>query len=81
MASYVGDKVLRGNLPFPRARDDEFIYVLRKLLLLRVYPGSLWAALSEQPTAYAVSQPPVDASRRAFWHGAHLVLRSTILVV
>ncbi|KAJ7054837.1 hypothetical protein C8F01DRAFT_1161520 [Mycena amicta] len=57
---YVGDEALRGNLPFPRARDDELIYVLRKLLELRLWPGSLWAALSDSPTTFAVDQPPID---------------------
>lgn len=57
MVGYVADEALRGNLPFPRAREDELLYVLRKLLELRLWPGSLWAALSEQPTTFAVEQP------------------------
>lgn len=57
MVGYVADEALRGNLPFPRAREDELLYVLRKLLELRLWSGSLWAALSEQPTAFAVEQP------------------------
>lgn len=40
-----------------RARDDELLYVLQKLLNKRVWPGSLWAALSDDPTKYAVEQP------------------------
>jgi hypothetical protein len=57
MVGYVADAALRGNLPFPRAREDELLYVLRKLLELRLWPGSLWAALSEEPSTHAVVQP------------------------
>ncbi|KAJ6525079.1 hypothetical protein DFH09DRAFT_1250788 [Mycena vulgaris] len=62
MVGYVADEALRGNLPFPRAREDELLYVLRKLLELRLWPGSLWAALSEQPSAFAMEQPAIDTS-------------------
>ncbi|KAJ7641694.1 hypothetical protein FB45DRAFT_900796 [Roridomyces roridus] len=62
LVGYVADEALRGNLPFPRAREDELLYVLRKLLELRLWPGSLWAALSEQPTEYAIEQPAIDTS-------------------
>nr|GAT55286.1 predicted protein [Mycena chlorophos] len=62
MASYVGNEALGGNLPFPHARDKELIYILRKLLELRLYPGSLLAALSEKLTPHAVDQPPLAAS-------------------
>lgn len=57
MMGYVADEALRGNLPFPRAREDELLYVLRKLLELRLWPGSLWAAMSEEPSSFAVEQP------------------------
>jgi hypothetical protein len=57
MVGYIADEALRGNLPFPRAREDELLYVLRKLLELRLWPGSLWAALSEEPSSFAVEQP------------------------
>ena len=40
-----------------RAREDELLYVLRKLLELRLWPGTLWAALSENPSQHCVSQP------------------------
>ncbi|EKM74882.1 hypothetical protein AGABI1DRAFT_65220 [Agaricus bisporus var. burnettii JB137-S8] len=62
LVGYVADGSLRGNLPFPRARDDELLYVLQKLLNTRVWPGSLWAALSDDPTKYAVEQPVIDAA-------------------
>ncbi|KAF7290808.1 Protein MON2 [Mycena indigotica] len=62
LSSYVADEALRGNLPFSRARDDELIYVLRKLLELQLWPGSLWAALSPDPTRFAAEQSPVDTA-------------------
>jgi hypothetical protein len=40
-----------------RAREEELVYVLRKLLDLRLWPGSLWAAFSDNPTKYSSSQP------------------------
>ena len=40
-----------------RAREDELIYVLRKLLNLRLWPGSLWASLSDDPTEHCINQP------------------------
>ena len=44
-------------ISIPRAREDELIYVLRKLLGLRLWPGSLWASLSDNPTEHCISQP------------------------
>lgn len=40
-----------------RAREDELLYVLRKLLELRLWPGTLWAALSESPSTHCLQQP------------------------
>ncbi|KAF8639344.1 hypothetical protein AX17_001563 [Amanita inopinata Kibby_2008] len=57
LVEYVADESLRGNTPFPRVREEELLYVLRKLLELRLWPGTLWAALSDSPTKYAVEQP------------------------
>ncbi|KAJ3930574.1 MAG: hypothetical protein NXY57DRAFT_300956 [Lentinula lateritia] len=62
MVQYVADEALRGNLPLPRAREDELLYVLRKLRELRLWPGSLWAALSDDPTKYCSEQPPLGPS-------------------
>ncbi|EKM50999.1 uncharacterized protein PHACADRAFT_128641 [Phanerochaete carnosa HHB-10118-sp] len=59
LVSYVADEALRGNLPFPRAREEELLYVLRGLLRLRLWPGTLWAALSEAPSRYSSEQPGV----------------------
>jgi len=78
MVGYIADEALRGNLPFPRAREDELLYVLRKLLELRLWPGSLWAALSEQPTTFAVEQPAIDASLSPSLLIADAVKRSSV---
>ncbi|KAJ6632164.1 hypothetical protein B0H10DRAFT_1976381 [Mycena sp. CBHHK59/15] len=78
MVGYVADEALRGNLPFPRAREDELLYVLRKLLELRLWPGSLWAAVSEQPSTYAVEQPSIDASLSPSLLIADAVKRSSV---
>ncbi|RDX44494.1 hypothetical protein OH76DRAFT_1540422 [Lentinus brumalis] len=60
LVGYVADESLRGNLPFPRAREEELLYVLRKLLALKLWPGTLWAALSDSPSKYASEQPAID---------------------
>jgi hypothetical protein len=41
----------------PRSREEELLYVLKKLLNLQLWPGTLWAALSSSPSQYAVRQP------------------------
>jgi hypothetical protein len=78
MVNYVADEALRGNLPFPRARDDELLYVLRKLLLLRLYPGSLKAALSETPTPWSSELPPIDTTLAPSALVAEAISRSNI---
>ena len=40
-----------------RAREHELLYVLRKLLDLRLWSGSLWAAMSDNPSEYCIGQP------------------------
>ncbi|TCD65014.1 hypothetical protein EIP91_003335 [Steccherinum ochraceum] len=60
LVSYVADESLRGNLPFPRMREEEVVYILRKLLELKIWSGILWAALSEYPSAHCVDQPSID---------------------
>ncbi|KAG7085465.1 hypothetical protein E1B28_003026 [Marasmius oreades] len=62
LVGYIADEALRGNLPFPRAREDELIYVLRKLLELRLWPGSHWAAVSDDPSGNCLDQPPIDST-------------------
>jgi len=57
LLAFVADESLRGSMPFPRAREEELLYVLLKLLELRLWPGSLWAALSDNPTQYCTRQP------------------------
>ncbi|PPQ90332.1 hypothetical protein CVT25_007734 [Psilocybe cyanescens] len=59
LMGYVADESLRGNTPFPRAREEELLYVLSKILGLRLWPGSLWAALSDKPTEYCINQPAI----------------------
>ncbi|KIY67422.1 hypothetical protein CYLTODRAFT_422528 [Cylindrobasidium torrendii FP15055 ss-10] len=58
MKQYVADESIRGNLPFTRAREDELVYILRKLETLRLWDGCLWAAMSENPSE--LSTPPFD---------------------
>ncbi|TFY76565.1 hypothetical protein EWM64_g7449 [Hericium alpestre] len=60
LAQYVADESLRGALPFPRVREEELVYVLHKLRELQVWPGSLWAALSDSPSDYATEQPAIN---------------------
>jgi len=62
LVGFVADEELRGSLPFPRNREEEILYVLRKLLSLQLWSGTLWAALSQSPSVHAVQQPPIDVS-------------------
>ncbi|PPQ88757.1 hypothetical protein CVT25_008627 [Psilocybe cyanescens] len=55
LMGYMADKLLRGNTPFLRARE-ELLYVLSKILGLRLWSGSLWAALSDKPTDLAIGK-------------------------
>ncbi|KZT52790.1 hypothetical protein CALCODRAFT_475492 [Calocera cornea HHB12733] len=57
LASHVADTQLLGNIPFARIREEELLYALRKMLELRLWVGSFWAALSADPSANSVSQP------------------------
>lgn len=57
LASYVADEMIRGGLPFPRAREEELLYILRKLLDLSLWPASLWAAFAEDPTRCCTETP------------------------
>ncbi|KAI0656026.1 hypothetical protein C8Q70DRAFT_922126 [Cubamyces menziesii] len=77
LVSYVADESLRGNLPFPRAREEELLYVLRKLLTLRLWPGTLWAALSDSPSTFSSEQPAIDQSLSPSELIADAVKRST----
>ncbi|KAI9452204.1 hypothetical protein F5148DRAFT_1237059 [Russula earlei] len=77
LAEYVADEKIRGNLPFSRVREEELLYVLHKLRELRLWPGSLWAALSETPSKYATEQPAIDTSLPPSELIADAVKRST----
>ncbi|KAL6306601.1 hypothetical protein BKA93DRAFT_729312 [Sparassis latifolia] len=77
LVSYVADEALRGNLPFPRAREEELLYVLQKLLALQLWPGTLWAALSDSPSKYCIDQPKIDQSLETSKLIADVVKRSS----
>ncbi|CCL98022.1 uncharacterized protein FIBRA_00015 [Fibroporia radiculosa] len=62
LVEYIADESLRGNLPFPRIREEELLYVLQKLHRLELWPGTLWAALSESPSKYCEELPNIDQS-------------------
>ncbi|KAF8057511.1 hypothetical protein FPV67DRAFT_1527758 [Lyophyllum atratum] len=78
LVGYIADEALRGNLPFPRAREHELLYVLQKLLELKLWPGSLWAGLSDDPTQYAVDQPAIDTSQSLSQVISDAVKRSSV---
>ena len=40
-----------------RAREDELLYILRKLSELKLWPGTLWAATSNAPSTHSLQQP------------------------
>lgn len=40
-----------------RVREEELVYILNKLLVLRLWPGSLWAALSDDPSRHCIELP------------------------
>ncbi|KAF8495991.1 hypothetical protein F5888DRAFT_1804548 [Russula emetica] len=60
-SQYVADEKIWGNLPLPRVREEELLY-LHKLRELLLWSGSLWAAPSETTSKYAKEQPAVDTS-------------------
>ncbi|KAG8763600.1 hypothetical protein FRC11_000859 [Ceratobasidium sp. 423] len=60
LVKYVRDEAIRGNVPFPRVREEEVLYVLHRLLKHQLWSGCLWAAYSDSPSKYAASQPPID---------------------
>ncbi|CDZ97552.1 Uncharacterized conserved protein [Phaffia rhodozyma] len=41
LSTYLADQPLRGGMPFPRLREEELVYVLKKLLELSMYEGSV----------------------------------------
>ncbi|KZS95343.1 hypothetical protein SISNIDRAFT_452743 [Sistotremastrum niveocremeum HHB9708] len=57
LTRYVADQSLRGPMPLPRARQEELLYVLHKLLNLRLWDGSLWASYSDDPSKYCAALP------------------------
>jgi hypothetical protein len=69
MRSFGGGYRSRGRLPYvlsmnsfliwlsKRAREEEILYVLRRMLSLRIWPGCLWAAYSPEPSKYSKGVP------------------------
>ncbi|KAL0948488.1 hypothetical protein HGRIS_011055 [Hohenbuehelia grisea] len=78
MVGYVADEALRGSLPFPRAREEELLYVLRKLHDLVLWSGSIWASLTEEPSKYCIEQTPIDHTLGPSALVADAVKRSTL---
>ncbi|KAI0795954.1 hypothetical protein C8Q75DRAFT_791099 [Abortiporus biennis] len=62
LVNYVADEAMRGSLPFSRVREEELLYILRKLLDLRLWPGTLWASLSDSPSQNCTDIPPIDTT-------------------
>ncbi|GAA6033445.1 hypothetical protein JCM8097_001397 [Rhodosporidiobolus ruineniae] len=60
--TYVADAALRGKIPFPRLRQEELVYLLQKLLNLRIPEGSLWASSQPNPSEAVSSPVTLDAS-------------------
>jgi len=61
LSTYLADDAIRGSYPLPRVREEELVHVLGRLLELRLWPGSLWAALSSSPTKHSSEQPAIDS--------------------
>ncbi|EJU01163.1 hypothetical protein DACRYDRAFT_22928 [Dacryopinax primogenitus] len=77
LASHVADTQLLGNIPFARIREEELLYALRKMLELRLWVGSFWAALSDDPSSNSLAQPNTDPSLPASSIIRDLMLRSS----
>lgn len=53
---------------YSRYTEEELLYTLRKLLEIRLWPGTLWAAFQEQPSLVAVEQPrKFKKKSHSFW--------------
>ncbi|PVG01204.1 hypothetical protein CPB86DRAFT_805390 [Serendipita vermifera] len=62
LLSFCLDIELHGEMPLDRTREEEVIYVLRKMLSVRMWTGSLWASQTNDPSQFAVSQPELSVS-------------------
>jgi len=62
LVDYLADQSIRGSYPLSRIREEELVHVLRKLLTLRLWSGTLWAAFSDTPSQYASEQPGFTSS-------------------
>ncbi|KAM0789810.1 hypothetical protein ACM66B_006661 [Microbotryomycetes sp. NB124-2] len=71
LRTYIADAPLRGKMPFPRLRQEELVFVLRKLVTCRLRPRTLWASYESDPTTAVKSSPASSSSDN--------VVRSTLL--
>ena len=55
------------------------LYCLRKLLELRLWPGSLWAALSNNPSQYSIELPGMKFLSLPFVHRSAVRLLDNLL--
>ncbi|GAA5958007.1 hypothetical protein JCM3765_006230 [Sporobolomyces pararoseus] len=62
LRTYVADAPLRGKMPFPRIRQEELVYVLQKLLSIRLKEGTLWASTQSDPTSSVSTPFQIDSS-------------------
>ncbi|KAG8801542.1 hypothetical protein FRC17_006613 [Serendipita sp. 399] len=76
LMSYCLDIELYGDMPFSRAREEEVLYVLNKLLRLRLWTGSLWASRSDTPSKFASSLPELTKSTDVQERARDLAYRS-----
>ncbi|VDB92020.1 unnamed protein product [Peniophora sp. CBMAI 1063] len=66
--AFVADAQVRGTLPFPRAREEELLYVLEKILALKLWPGSFASSAASRGGEDASPNPistAISASPRA----------------
>ncbi|QRW03962.1 dimerization and cyclophilin-binding domain of Mon2 [Ceratobasidium sp. AG-Ba] len=70
---YVRDEAIRGNVPFPRVREEEVLYVLRRLLNHKLWPSA------DITRVIDLSLPPsrliADAAQRSSHAHLHRLFR------
>ncbi|GJN94193.1 hypothetical protein Rhopal_007267-T1 [Rhodotorula paludigena] len=62
LRTYIADAPLRGKMPFPRIRQEELVYLLQKLLSLRLRPNTLWASYQPNPSAAITAPTQLDTT-------------------
>ncbi|KZV66097.1 hypothetical protein PENSPDRAFT_689284 [Peniophora sp. CONT] len=79
--AFVADAQMRGALPFPRVREEELLYVLEKILALKLWPGSFTSSASAGQDGEGEAAPPnVIASAIQHSSRAHIFALYTPLV-